>query len=199
MGTNPNHDLNNIADLEELAAEKEGTRQNPIQCIECLEYCSVEGVCMDGCDQEPDSDPYEGMDLGEILQADDRYFDMMRWVGETRWSEWAYYLITEGNPNPQVKVYKIDEIGSVNVVNNLEKSIWSWAPSLLAASFEAERFGNRPIISHDEIEYLAEFGRGSVAESLFENLDLEEEFSELDSLNHKEIITEAGIKLGLVD
>lgn len=166
MGTTPNNDLNNIANLEELAAENQGTSQNPIQCIQCLEYSVIEQVCSDGCDQEPDADQWEGVDSGDI---------------------------------PQVKVYEIDEIGSVNVVNNLEKSIWSWAPSLLAASFEAERFGNRPIISHDEIEYLAEFGRGSVAESLFENLDLEDEFSELDLLLDKEIISEAGIKLGLAD
>ena len=49
---------NEIERYEEEMRAKEGTMENPIECIQCLELSSVEGVCMDGCDQ-----PYDGPEI----------------------------------------------------------------------------------------------------------------------------------------
>ena len=101
-------------------------------------------------------------------------------------------------PVQNLKKYEVDEIGSASVVRDLSKSMMSVNVSSLDAVLTADRFGDRPIVKMSEIEYIALLDRSDITESYLDT-DLIDDFAEMDLLLDKEIISEAGIKLGLAD
>jgi len=211
MANATNTDLNNIANLEELAAANQGTYQNPIQCWQCLEYSVIEQVCSDGCDSDVDEEIHREHLLGGFdhrdcpcsecrdyyAQTDPTDLGVIEFVNILSDSdflkmvdEWAYYLIMEKTPN--WKVYEIGEIGSASVVRDLSKHMMSVNVSSLDAALTADRYGDRPVVKLSEIEYLAMLDRVTLTESYLD-VDLIDDFEELDKLNNKQIKSELGV------
>ena len=187
-GTTPNTDLNNIANLEELAAANQGTYQNPILCIQCKEYSFIEGVCNDGCDSDVDEELHREHLLGGFDSQDCPCSECQDYYSQP--DPTASQDIETVNPN--WKVYEIGEIGSASVVRDLSKNMMSINVSALDAALTADRYGDRPVVKLSEIEYLAMLDRSTLTESYLD-VDLIDDFEELDQLTNKQIRSESGV------
>jgi hypothetical protein len=98
------------------------------------------------------------------------------------------YKPTVKNP----KVFEIGEIGSASVVRDLSKHMMSVNVSSLDAVITADRYGDRPVVKLSEIEYLAMLDRVTLTESYLD-VDLIDDFEELDRLTNKQIRSETGV------
>jgi len=225
MANATNTDLNNIANLEELAAANQGTYQNPILCIQCNEYSFIEGVCNDGCDSDVDLELHTehylaGFDskdcpcsecsakqLPNAERALKETNDIQAFLAEHECdqicryelcdkyygffsNDWLFNLMLK--PKANWKVYEIGEIGSASVVRDLSKNMMSINVSALDAALTADRYGDRPVVKLSEIEYLAMLDRSTLTESYLD-VDLIDDFEELDKLNNKQIKSELGV------
>tara|TARA_R110000824_G_scaffold313360_2_gene500192 strand:+ start:249 stop:908 length:660 start_codon:yes stop_codon:yes gene_type:complete len=185
--------------------------EEALLCIQCKEYSFIEGVCNDGCDSDVDLELHTEHLLGGFdhrdcpcsecrdyySQTDPTDLDVIEFVNILSDSdflkmvdEWAYYLIMEKSPN--WKVYEIGEIGSASVVRDLSKNMMSINVSTLDAALTADRYGDRPVVKLSEIEYLALLDRSTLTESYLD-VDLIDDFEELDKLTNKQIRSESGV------
>ena len=170
-GTTPNTDLNNIANLEELAAANQGTSQHPILCTQCKEYSFIEGVCLDGCNSDVDEELHREHLLGGFDSQDCPCSECQDYYSQP--DPTASQDIETVNPN--WKVYEIGEIGSASVVRDLSKNMMSINVSALDAALTADRYGDRPVVKLSEIEYLAMLDRSTLTESYLD-VDLIDDF-----------------------